>query len=147
MAPDQQGKALNTFMQRGRKAPNPDSKKLSGTYRPGRHADLVIITETVKDAPVAPAYLSEAAKLVWDEEVARVTGCGAGSADSSIFARYCVAEAAFRKQAVSGDVPSAALMTELRRTAELLQIAGAKSRVGKIGGDSKPASPFSVRKR
>ncbi len=83
---------------------------------------------------------------MWREEVDRVTACGITDADSSLFARYCTMEAAYRTQITAGELPKAALLTELRRMAELLGIAGLRSRLARSGGSEAPkASPFTVR--
>lgn len=138
-------------MRRGAKLGNPTTRQLAGTFRKDRHADIVSIAPAVpSNAPTQPAYLTPEAKLVWQEEVQRVTGCGATDADSSMFARYCQMEAAFRVLIAAGELPKAALVTELRRTGELLGIAGVKSRLARVGQPAQPSgkpSPFTVRKR
>ena len=84
--------------------------------------------------------------MVWDEELPRVVACGAVVEDSSAFGRYCTAEAVFREMAVKKEPLSAALMTELRRSAELFGIAGQRSRLAKLAtNEPVAASPFSVR--
>lgn len=133
-------------MRTGRRTANPDDKRLQGTYRGDRHGDIVTISNPAQNIPVPPAYLSREAKLVWDEELPRVVSCGCTEADSSLLARYCVAEATFRGMAAKVEPISAALMTELRRSAELLGIGGLRSRLAKIGGgDAAKTSAFSTR--
>lgn len=135
-------------MKSGRRAPNPASKQLAGTYRKDRHANIVELVTPARDEPIQPGYLSAEAKAVWAEEAARVVACGVTSADSSLFARYCECEATFRVSVLAGDLPKAALLTELRRMAELLGIAGLKSRLGRGSAPAadKPAVAFTVRK-
>lgn len=84
--------------------------------------------------------------MVWEEEFPRVIAVGVTGADSSLFARYCSMEAAFRGSAALGEVPSAALATELRRSAELLGIAGLRSRLAKASPGATDQKPtFTVR--
>lgn len=133
-------------MKTGRRTANPALKHLAGTFRADRHGDIVDLAPSPTSGPVQPAYLSAAAQAVWREELPRVAACGATDADSSIFARYCEMEAAFRVAIVSGELPKAALLTELRRSAELLGIGGLRSRLARAGGNDAPtASPFTVR--
>lgn len=136
-------------MKSGKRIPSPASKQLAGTYRKDRHANIAVIASPTPDAPIQPAYLSAEAKIVWAEEVRRVTACGATEADSSMFARYCEMEAAFRVQVMAGELPKAALLTELRRSAELLGIGGLRSRLARTGSqkEAPKASPFSIRPR
>ncbi|VWX51773.1 hypothetical protein [Novosphingobium sp. 9U] len=138
-------------MKRGAKLGNPSTQQLAGTFRKDRHADVVSIAPAVpSNTPAQPAYLTADAKQVWSEEIARVTGCGATEADSSMFGRYCQMEAAFRVLIAAGELPKAALITELRRSAELLGIAGARSRLARVAQPAQPngkPSPFTVRKR
>lgn len=137
-------------MKSGRRIANPKAKQLAGTYRKDRHGDIApIVATALPVGPVQPKYLSAEAKLVWAEEINRVTACGATDADSSMFARYCEMEAAFRVSIMAGeDFPKAALLTELRRSAELLGIAGVRSRLAKLGGtEPVKSSPFTIRKK
>lgn len=90
--------------------------------------------------------MTKEARAVWREEVDRVTACGITDADSSLFARYCTMEAFYRDQISAGELPKAAILTELRRMAELLGIAGLRSRLARVGTADKPtATPFTVR--
>jgi len=133
-------------MRTGRRIANPAAKALAGTFRADRHADIVEIATPAKSAPTQPRYLTKEAKLVWREEVDRVAACGITDADSSLFARYCTMEAVYRTQIAAGELPKAALLTELRRMAELLGIAGLRSRLARAGGTEAPkSSPFTVR--
>ena len=135
-------------MKTGRRIANPKTKQLTGTFRKDRHGDIApIVAELVQVGPVQPRYLTAEAKLVWAEEIKRVTAMGATEADSSMFARYCEMEAAFRVAIMAGgDFPSGVMLTELRRYAELFGIGGVRSRLAKMGGNEPvKASPFSVR--
>lgn len=133
-------------MKTGRRIANPSSKQLAGTYRKDRHENIVQLVEPTLGGPVQPGYLSEEAKKVWAEEINRVIACGSTDADSSIFARYCEMEAAFRLMIKEGNLPKSALMTELRRSAELLGIGGLRSRLARAGGEKPaPTSAFTVR--
>lgn len=93
------------------------------------------------DPPVTPDYLSPEAQIVWQEEVARVMSVGVCELDSSIFGRYCSIEAVVRNVHANGQAAPAAYLTELRRMAELLGIAGPKSRVQKVD-QGKSSNPF-----
>lgn len=133
-------------MKTGRRIANPSAKALAGTYRSDRHADITEFATPAKSAPTPPRYLTKEARAVWREEVDRVVACGITDADSSLFARYCTMEAAYRAQIAAGELPKAALLTELRRMAELLGIAGLRSRLARTGGGDAPkTSPFTVR--
>lgn len=128
-------------MKTGRRAPNPNAKKLNGTFRADRHANIVELVTPPADEPIQPSYLTVEGKAVWREELRRVIACGATSADSSMFARYCEAEAVFRVSVGNGELPKAALLTELRRMAELLGIAGQRSRLGRSSQPAQSAKP------
>ena len=132
-------------MKRGPKLKNPAAKHLAGTFKPSVDGNTVALAIVTND-PTKPAYLTCEARLVWDEELKRVVACGATDADSSIFARYCEMEATYRVSIMAGELPQTALLTELRRSAELLGIAGLRSRLAKAGGSAgASASPFTVR--
>ena len=130
-------------MQRGRKAEPPSAHFARGTLQPVRHDGRTEII-VPGDPPQMPDYLTPAAQIVWQEEIGRVMAAGASDLDSSLFARYCALEAKVRQAFSddSGEVPPAAYITTLRQYAELLGIAGRKSRVGKGGADAKPTNPF-----
>lgn len=129
-------------MQRGPKLKNPATKKLAGTYKECVDGNVVALATPPRDEPVQPLYLSPAAKAVWKEELRRVVGCGVTESDSSLFGRYCEMEASFRQTVVEGSDIKAALLTELRRSAELLGIAGQRSRLARSGGDKVKLSAF-----
>lgn len=129
-------------MQRGRKAEPPSQKAARGTLQKCRDADRTEIL-VPGSPPVQPDYLTPEAIDVWQEEIGRVMGTGVTETDSALFGRYCSLEALIRKAFESGVPPPAAYLTEARRMAELLGIAGRKSRVGKVGDDPiKNANPF-----
>jgi phage terminase small subunit len=133
-------------MKTGRRVANPAAKQLAGTFRKDRHATITTIAQPSKNEPTQPGYMSDIAKEVWAEEFRRVVACGVTEADSSLFGRYCEMEAVFRAGVKNGEVPKAALLTELRRCAELLGIAGLRSRLAKsTGGEAPKASTFTVR--
>lgn len=133
-------------MKPGRRVADPAKKDLMGTYRADRHATITEIASPPKSVPLPPAYLTADALSVWREEHPRVVACGAVEADSSIFARYCTYEANFRAMVAAGGVPKSAMLTVLRQYAELLGIAGQRSRLMKGGAPDKPASsPFTIR--
>lgn len=129
-------------MQRGRKAEPPGTKAARGTLQPcrdGGKAEILV----PGSPPAQPDYLTPGAVDVWQEEIGRVMATGVVEIDSSLFARYCSLEALIRKAFESGVPPPAAYLTEARRMAELLGIAGRKSRVGKVADDPiKNANPF-----
>ncbi|RKF23366.1 hypothetical protein D6851_02530 [Altericroceibacterium spongiae] len=130
-------------MKRGRKAEPPASKAARGTLQPCRDDSKIEII--VADDPLRmPDYLTAEAELVWEEEHGRVMATGNSETDSSLFARYCSLEAMIRKAFASGEPPPAAYLTEARRMAELLGIAGRKSRVasGGVVDGGKTSNPF-----
>lgn len=130
-------------MKRGPKAEPPSQKLARGTFQPVRdgHKDEIIVPGS---PPQMPDYLTPAAEIVWQEEIGRVMATGVTEIDSSLFARYCSLEALIRQAfGSSPEPPPAAYLTEARRMAELLGIAGRKSRVGKIADDpTQSSNPF-----
>lgn len=132
-------------MRTGRRIADPARKALAGTYRADRHGDIVELVTPPRDIPVAPDYLTKEAKRVWEEELPRILACGGVEADSSFLARYCTAEAEFRGMAAKGEPVTAAMMTALRQYAELLGIAGHRSRLARGNSQDKPTSGFSKR--
>jgi hypothetical protein len=126
-------------MQRGRKADPPSDKLARGTYQPVRDG---LKTEIIVpgNPPMMPDYLNAEAQIVWQEEIGRVMSAGITEIDSSLFARYCSLEALIRiafsnSLKPGGEPPPAAYLTTQRQMAELLGIAGRKSRVGKVAPD------------
>jgi len=87
-----------------------------------------------------PDYLAEdpamgPARLVWDENLERVTANGCHEGDSDLFARYCIQESGYRAHVrawLSGadgiESPPTAMIESLRKMGELLGIAGPTSR-------------------
>lgn len=130
-------------MKRGPKAKAPAEKLAAGTLRPFRDAGKTEIL-VPGDPPAMPDYLTPEAQIVWQEEIGRVMAAGIAEIDSSLFARYCALEALLRKAfAAGGEPPPAAYLTTQRQHAELLGIAGRKSRVGKVTDDpTKSSNPF-----
>lgn len=130
-------------MQRGRKAEPPSVKAARGTLRPFRDGDKTEIV-VPGDPPAMPDYLVPPAIEVWQENIGRVMAAGTTELDSDLFARYCATEALVRAAfKAGGDPPPAAYLTALRQYAELLGIAGRKSRVGKVTDDpTKNSNPF-----
>ena len=129
-------------MKPGRKPEPPSVKEARGTFQPCRDAGKQEII-VPGSPPAQPEYLTAEAIDVWQEEIGRVMATGVTEIDSSLFARYCALEALIRKAFMGSDPPPAAYLTEARRMAELLGIAGRKSRVG--GGSNDPtqsANPF-----
>jgi hypothetical protein len=131
-------------MQRGRKAEPASAKAARGTLQPVRDG---LKTEIIVpgDPPVMPDYLTAGAIDVWQENIGRVMAAGTCELDSDLFARYCSTEALVRAAFMSpeADPPPAAYLTLLRQYAELLGIAGRKSRVGKVTNDpSQSRNPF-----
>lgn len=131
-------------MQRGRKPEAPSTKAARGTLQPVRDAGRTEIL-VPGSPPAQPEYLTPGAIDVWQEEIGRVMSAGTVEIDSSLFARYCSLEALVREAfKAASEPPPAAYLTVLRQYAELLGIAGRKSRVGsKVSDDpTKNANPF-----
>jgi phage terminase small subunit len=129
-------------MKPGRKAEPPSTKAARGTIQPCRDVNKVEVI-VPGSPPAQPDYLTAGAIDVWQEEIGRVMATGVVEIDSSLFARYCSIEALIRAAFTAGAPPPAAYLTEARRMAELLGIAGRKSRVGKVTDDpTKQANPF-----
>jgi len=130
-------------MKPGRKAEPPATKGARGTLKPYRddgRTELLV----PGSPPAQPDYLTAEAIDVWQEEIGRVMAAGVAEIDSSLFARYCSLEALVRQAFnAGGEPPPAAYLTVLRQYAELLGIAGRKSRVGKVADDAiKSRNPF-----
>jgi phage terminase small subunit len=98
---------------------------------------------TPGDPPIMPAYLSPRAQEIWMEEISRVMQAGVSELDSSMVGDYCSLYARVQEAFEAGGVPPAAHLTELRRTRELLGIAGPRSRQGlKDGPMQTSENPF-----
>lgn len=130
-------------MKPGRKAEPPSTKAARGTLQPVRDDGRTEIL-VPGSPPAQPDYLTPQAIDVWQEELGRVMAAGTVEIDSSLFARYCSLEALVRQAFnAAQEPPPAAYLTVLRQYAELLGIAGRKSRVGKVTDDpSKSGNPF-----
>jgi hypothetical protein len=89
-----------------------------------------------------PDGLTIEAQMIWSDEIGRVMAAGVAEADSSLFADYCELTALIRKAWKAEEAPPAAFLSEQRRRAEMLGIAGPKSRVIQVGDQSKSANPF-----
>lgn len=121
-------------------------KKAAGTYKECRDKPVHLVTETSRPQP--PAYLTPEAKVVWFEEIDRVMKVGTCELDSSLFARYCSLEALVREIFHAGDAPPTSQVVELRKTGEVLGIAGAPSRA--LRGTAAPqetVNPFAPLRR
>lgn len=114
--------------------------KLQQAHAPGKrlaNADLATSCAAPR-SPIMPDYLAdddamEPARTVWLENVERVVANGLTEGDSDLFARYCVQEARYRAIVAMHfrgeiDGPPTSLVESLRKTAELLGIAGPSSR-------------------
>lgn len=131
----------------GRKAKTVAEKKLSNTVQPCRDSLKIALAIVPSNAPDAPEWLSEGAKTVWTADLKRAVAMGLGEVDQSMFALYCETMAAFIQSVRDGAIVNAAFRSELRKQAELLGMAGAKSRLAKaVNNEPASASPFSVRK-
>lgn len=131
-------------MKRGPKPQPPAVKAARGTLQPIRDG---LVSEIIVpgDPPRMPDYLTAGAIDVWQENIGRVMAAGTSELDSDLFARYCSTEALVRLafSTPGADPPPAAYLTLLRQYAELLGIAGRKSRVGKVtDGATKTGNPF-----
>lgn len=145
-------------MKPGPKKQTPQAKAKRGTARKDRDgakaaggvavlgkSDVSLVA--AGEAPMMPDYLSPAAQEIWQEELPRVMMTGVAEFDSSILARYCATEALVRAAFMAGEPPPAAYLVELRRTAELLGIAGPKVRTGNPGGNAQKENPFAKNAR
>lgn len=128
-------------MKRGPKPELPSVKEQRGTFRPGRDGWRGEIT-TLSDPPAMPEYLTPEAQEVWLEEMGRVISSGVSELDSSLFARYCSLEALIRKAFRAGEPPPAAYLSEGRRMAELLGIAGPRVRLTGKSDGANSQNPF-----
>lgn len=131
-------------MKRGAKPQLPSVKAARGTLRKDRDGAKPLVGQVVGqgDPPVTPDYMTAEAQDIWLEELPRVMCGGVAELDSSLFARYCSLEALARKAFTAGEPPPAAYLTELRRMAELLGIAGPRVRQGQKQGSTPADNPF-----
>ncbi|RSU77405.1 hypothetical protein BRX37_05985 [Sphingomonas sp. S-NIH.Pt3_0716] len=135
-------------MHPGKKLTDPARKKLANTHKPSVDSNVVsIATDIVRDLPVMPEWLSPGAREVWTTDIERIAAMGATAVDSSAVALYCETMAVFVASVRASEPVNAAFRSELRKQAELLGIAGAKSRLARIASaEPVKASPFSVRR-
>lgn len=129
-------------MQRGHKPETPATKRTRGTFRPvrdGHKCELVVPTML----PQQPTWLTEAGQQEWLDNIPRVaTGRIVTETDSALFATLCNLWGALGQAWQAGAVPPAAHLTEARRLAELLGLAGSKSRVGTPPPGKPEDNPF-----
>jgi len=145
-------------MNRGKKPMSPKTKEKRGTFQKAKDGDKHEFVMP-DDPPEMPKGITAGAKVVWQDNHAHVTASGVCLADSDLFRTYCemVADERMRWEDPNLPNPNGAFIGERRRIAELLGIAGPKSRVIRrdpyskgTGDDGKPANRFSrvgVRKR
>jgi hypothetical protein len=134
-------------MRRGPKPELPSLKARSGTFRPHRDRFKVEIL-TSSTFPVKPDWLTAAGQTIWDENIARAATIGLTEHDSVVFAIFCNLTGEIAQAMRAGKMVSIAAQTEVRRLAELLGLAGPKSRV--IMGNPPPeagSNPFARRRR
>jgi hypothetical protein len=127
-------------MNRGRKPEALSTKAARGTLQPCRDDGRTQVI-VPGDPPMMPDTLSIEAQMIWADEIGRVMATGVADADSSLFADYCELTALIRKAWSAAEAPPAAYLSEQRRRAEMLGIAGPKSRV--MSADpQKATNPF-----
>jgi hypothetical protein len=134
-------------MRRGPKPETPSVKANGGTFRPHRD-QLKVEVVTPSALPVKPDWLSAAGELIWEENVDRAAKIGVTAHDSVIFTIFCNLTGEIAQTVRAGKVVSVAAQTEVRRLAELLGMAGPKSRV--ITRNSPPeagSNPFARRRQ
>ena len=129
-------------MKPGPKRMSAAEKQAKGTYQECRDKPVHLVIEHA--APIIPGYLTPAAQDVWHEEIDRVIKAGIGELDSSFFADYCCLAAITRSQFAKGDLPNAAQLTELRRRAEVLGIAGPSSRALRGTPSTTSSNPWAL---
>jgi len=80
--------------------------------------------------PIQPAWLTEAGREAWLDNIGRVASAGrASELDSALLGQFMNLLGACNAAWSAGDVPPSAALTELRRFAELFGLAGAASRL------------------
>ena len=134
-------------MRRGPKPEMPSVKANCGTFRPHRDQFKVEVV-TSGASPVKPDWLSAAGQTIWDQNVARAAAIGVTEHDSVVFAIFCNLTGEIAQAVRAGRAVSIAAQTEVRRLAELLGLAGPKSRV--IMDNPRPevgSNPFARRRR
>lgn len=133
-------------MKRGPKPETAATKAQRGTLRNDRDGAVTVVTPvqlvSAGDPPIMPEYLLPAAREIWADELPRVMLAGITERDSTLFATYCALEAQVRAAFIAGEAPPAAYLTEQRRRAELLGIAGPRVRQGDKPGGTHSGNPF-----
>lgn len=130
-------------MRRGPKPELPSSKRKRGTFRADRDSGALEIVSSIA-LPQQPDWLTEAGKEIWLDEVGRVSSTGlATETDSAMFATYCNLQGACAEAWMTGEVPPASHLMEMRKLAEQFGLSGAKSRLikGAQGGQA-GGNPF-----
>ncbi len=117
-------------MKPGRKALPAEIKRAHGTWRRDRDGDKIALTPA-DSPPLTPDGLSARALDIWEQNLGRVMAAGVGEADSDLFATYCELQGAVRAAWRMGEAPPISALAELRRLAELLGLAGPRSRVAR----------------
>lgn len=129
-------------MKRGPKPQLPTTKVQRGTLRKDRDGAGPVQMIMAGDPPMMPDYLAPAAQIIWMEEISRVMVASVSELDSSFFAEYCSMTALIRAAFIAGEAPPSAYLTEQRRRAESLGIAGPRSRQGVKNGGTQSENPF-----
>ena len=104
----------------------PSEKRARGTYRQDRDALKFELLEP-DTLPIMPDWLTEAGKDIWLDDIGRAEL--ATERDSTLFASYCNLAGACSLAWRSGDVPPVSALSEMRRLAEMLGLAGRRSRM------------------
>lgn len=126
--------------QRGRK-PDPIATKVArGTVKPTPDV-LAQLQRSSDDVPMRFESLPDAASVVWDREIEHFIAGGATFVDSAYINHTCLMMAdyelryrLYQSGAEGIDPPPITQAVELRTRFESLGMAGAKSRVGRVGG-------------
>lgn len=128
--------------QRGRKPDTAAAKVARGTMKPSVEA-LRDQLRAPDDVPVMAPYLSDAAREVWDREIASIVSAGARRCDSafinhtiSMMADFELRTKSYQEGVEGVDAPPITMAVELRVRLEALGMAGAKTRVKVPGGQS-----------
>jgi hypothetical protein len=116
-------------MARGRKLIPPSLKAQRGTLRPHRDKLTFEIT-TPQSLPQQPDWLlTKAGAIIWLDLVGRATQVGASERDSTTLAMYCNILADIATAAANGFSPPISAYSVAAKYAEMLGLAGVKSRV------------------
>jgi hypothetical protein len=116
-------------MARGRKPLPPSEKIKRGTFQPCRDKLTFEIT-TPQSLPQQPDWLlTKAGAIIWLDLVGRATQVGASELDSTTLALYCNILADIATAAANGFSPPISAYSVAAKYAEMLGLAGVKSRV------------------